>query len=395
MKNNIPKKRLFLIDNSPPNSGIGGGTIIREKQKLFFEQNNYEVWQIFPNVKNSNFINIKDKQITFSINIYFLKLCRILQKANIIEDYLSFWIKKTIKNTKGFFNCNDTLFCISGGELSSIILGSKIKKLHDCFFIVNFHDPILNTKISGDKIINVNSQIPQKRRDIIFKNHIYNSNYLITSSKTYYKALKFKYPYLNIDYNHFGFSKEINRTKRHENNEINILYGGSFSKIQKPEILIKIITENKFEGVKLFLIGDHSKYRRFDKYKQKKYSNKVVFVEQLNYEEFMSFVSKFIDIGFVSIDGVLSKYCVPSKIYEYINLEIPILGVAEGDALEIINSNKIGYCSSNSEDLLKENLNLIIRDLTSLKINIAKVKPHWSFEIKYKKTLKIIKEIHG
>ena len=395
MKNNIPKKRLFLIDNSPPKNGNGGGTIIREKQKLFFEQNNYEVWQIYPNVNNSNFINTKDRQLTFSISSCFLKLCRILQKANIIEDYLSFWIKKTLKNTKGFFNCNDTLFCLSGGELSSIILGSKIKKKYNCFFIANFHDPILNTNISGDKIININSQIPQKSRDIIFKDYILNSDYLITSSKTYFKALKFKFPNLNVNYNYFGFSKKINKAKRDENNDFNILYGGSFSKIQKPEILIKIIVENNFEGVRLFSIGDHSKYRRLDKYKQKKYSNKIVFVDQLNYEEFMSFVSKFIDVGFVSIDGVLSKYCVPSKLYEYINLEIPILGVAEGDTLEIINSNKIGYCSPNNEELLKENLNLIIRDFKSLKINIAKIKPYWSFEYTYKKTLKIVKKIHG
>ena len=50
-----------------------------------------------------------------------------------------------------------------------------------------------------------------------------------------------------------------------------------------------------------------------------------------------------IDIGFVSLTNDYLGACVPSKIYEYINLALPILAaLPNGDGQNIINQNSYG-----------------------------------------------------
>ena len=61
------------------------------------------------------------------------------------------------------------------------------------------------------------------------------------------------------------------------------------------------------------------------------------------HNEFLKFMIENIDIGFVSLANDYLGACVPSKIYEYINLGLPIIGaLPNGDGLDIINKNNYG-----------------------------------------------------
>ena len=55
------------------------------------------------------------------------------------------------------------------------------------------------------------------------------------------------------------------------------------------------------------------------------------------------FMCENIDIGFLSLVKDYYGACVPSKLYEYLNLEVPIIAaLPEGDALDIINTKSYG-----------------------------------------------------
>ena len=119
------------------------------------------------------------------------------------------------------------------------------------------------------------------------------------------------------------------------------------------------------------------------------------FKEQMSSEDYQEFVNNQIDVGFFSLVGSLSELCVPSKLYEYINLEIPVLGVINGDGKQIINDNKIGFvCTPDKEDIIRGIVYLKdIENLAQAKKNIKKIKPDWSLEAKYQKALNLINQL--
>lgn len=388
-------KRLFLINNKPIDDGYGGGKIVRQSQRFFFEQSGFQVWEIAPVINRSSEIDSKKRVIHIHQKKWILKILRILQKLNLIEDYLNFWIQKTIKYSGQFIKAEDILFCLSGGELSSIKLGSILKKKTGCKFVINLHDPILYTTVNERLVVSLASTLPQRNRNHLEKKYLNNADLILTSTKAYCKAMSKKYPQFNIKYCHFGY-QELKRVKKKiTNDKIHIVYGGSFSEIQKPEILIDAILKGNFTNVKLHLLGDHQLYPRLDQYKKSEFEETINFKDQMSLEEYEEFVVNKIDIGFLSLVGSLSELCIPSKLYDYINLELPVLGVIKGDAAQIIKENKIGVvCTSEKDDIIKGiTFFLELKNLEQAKKNIKKIKPNWSLQINFQKALKLINQL--
>ena len=48
-------KRLFLINDKPIDDGYGGGRIVRQSQRTFFEYVGYKVWEIAPVIDRDQF----------------------------------------------------------------------------------------------------------------------------------------------------------------------------------------------------------------------------------------------------------------------------------------------------------------------------------------------------
>lgn len=388
-------KRLFLINDKPIDDGYGGGKIVRQSQRTFFEHAGYKVWEIAPVIDKGNSINHKKKVIHICQKGWVLKVLRILQKVNLIEDYLNLWIKVAVKYTEQIIKAEDVVFCFSGGGLSTIKLGSILKKKTGCKFVINLHDPLISTSINNRLIVSLASKLPQRNRDYLERKYFNNGDLILTSSETYSKALLKKYPQLNIECCHFGYQKMKKVKKRILDDTLHIVYGGSFSEIQKPEMLIDAVLEGGFTDVKVHLLGDHQRYARLNKYKKPEFKHILNFKGQMSPENYQNFVTQQIDVGFFSLVGSLSDFCVPSKLYEYINLEIPVLGVINGDGKQIINQEKIGVvCTPEKKDIIRGiDFFKDLKNLEQAKKNVKKIKPDWSLHSKYKKALSLINKL--
>ncbi len=127
-KNNFTfNERLFLINTKPIDRGWRR-KIIRIAQRNFFEKSGFHVWEIAAVIDQENNIDYSKGVVYIHQNGNVLKLLRA-SKLNLIEDYLDLWIKSTFNSIKDLIKKDDIVFSLSGGELSTIKLGSIIKKI--------------------------------------------------------------------------------------------------------------------------------------------------------------------------------------------------------------------------------------------------------------------------
>ena len=88
-----------------------------------------------------------------------------------------------------------------------------------------------------------------------------------------------------------------------------------------------------------------------------------------------------IDVGFVSLAKDYYQACVPSKIYEYINLGLPMIGALPGgDSVNIINDNNYGIaCKYNDINSIVNSI-VKLQDkeiLTNINNSILKDRKKW------------------
>ncbi len=349
-----------------------GGSVIRKGTVTNLINKGYKVIVVAPNYNNNHIIHTKS-----SIFIPINKNTRILSYAEhigIIEDYLQFWAKRASKYLKKYVKDDDIVFCTSGGELGTIMLGYYLKKEVSCKFLVNFHDPLGYTTIYG-KLFKI-SQKFHVSRDSSERKYLSSVDAIVTSTKFYAESLKKKYPILQnrVYCNYFGYiDKTIYVSEKKPSNVITIAYGGAMGHLQSPEILA--YASRGFSNVKVIFIGNVSYFKKFD------FSGiNVEFYDSMNREAFLQFLSQNVDIGFLSLSGEISNYCIPSKLYDYINIGLPVLASISGDSADIINRNDYGLACPYDESKLRECIRKYSQEkniITKYKANVLRDKDKW------------------
>lgn len=368
---------------------ITGGTIIRQKQVELLKKNGYNVIIVtLTNKKENEKIDKNEIRIYISINI--LKVFLKFERLGIVEDYLKKFGEKAEKILNQKVKAEDIIFTTSGGELECIKIGSILKKEKKCKFIINLHDPIDHTLVNGISLSKF-----YKLRDKIEKKYFSNADLIVTSTEYYCEILKKKYGYLEekIMCNYFGYVKKLKIESKINNKianrKIRIGYGGTFSKIQSPEILAEAC--KNMENVEIYFVGDVLEYKEILKYKN--YKN-IFLLKKMELDKYLEFFDKNIDIGFLSLKGKYFSACIPSKLYEYINLEKPVLALLpKGDAYNIIEKNEIGEVSDEfSKEKLEELISKLIQKLIKkdIYIKLKNVKNKYEME---KNFLKVIEKL--
>ena len=353
---------------------------MREATVLILKQKGFKIKVIAPNYYNSNIIDNENYLITpFKEN----KISLTLQHLGIYDDYLDKWVKLTFNYLKGKITKDDILFCTSGDDFGTIILGYKLKIEIGCKFIINHRDPLYKSKIYNQKLSTKKYNIPHVSREKLEKKLLKNADLIITSSSKYKTALEFKYPKLkNIINNNFGFIKEFKRTsQKTKKKEFEIVYGGNMGSLQSPEILALAVKD--LPNIKATFIGDYKTNKKLCALK-----DHINLLDTMTHDKYLKYLNNNADAGFLSLTNDLSEYCVPSKLYEYINMELPILAHIKGQAKEIIIDNKFGYVGDNVEDLKNkiiklsnpENYNIIYSSIKKNKLN-------WSMDNRLKEIL--------
>jgi len=331
---NTMKRKIYYLTRSLAPYQKGGGPLMRTSGVKYLKEFGWDVIVVMPNYYDSE-LNITDNiiQIPFS---HIQKLASLYEKIGFYEDYLDKWVNRAYLYLKDKILEHDIVFSSSGGDLASVKLGSIIQKEVGCKFVINFRDPIVYTLVNGLKV----DKKPHVSREKTEKKYISNADLIITSSKSFQVALQSKYPFLKekIVNNYFGYMQEVVLKKKKKSDKLRIAYSGSMRSVQKPEILheaAKLL--NRSEDIELYFIGDASAYKPVGDL------NGVTHISCMPHDEFLQFMLEHIDVGFVSLASDYLGVCVPSKIYEYINLGLPILGaLPKGDASELINDRGYG-----------------------------------------------------
>jgi glycosyltransferase involved in cell wall biosynthesis len=278
---------------------------------------------------------IFDKSINrLPLSRWALKIGMLFERLGFFDDYMDIWVNKSYKFLINKVRSEDIVFSTSGGELGCIKLGSLLKKMTGCKHVVNYHDPLDYSLVNG-KIID--NRLHASREYAEYK-YLKDSDLVITSSQLNKASLQDKYPEIakKIVNEYFGYVDSAIQVKRKSSNKLSIAYGGSFTAHQSPDILAK--AGSQIPNVDILFIGHWESYKPLAKY-----ASTCQFVKSLPNKEYLAFITKNVDVGFVSLASNYLGACVPSKIFEYINLGIPILGaLPDGDGKDIINNNGYG-----------------------------------------------------
>lgn len=304
----------------------------------------WDVIVVMPNYESKkNIIRDNIWQIPFN-GKYIQKLATLFERIGIYEDYLDKWVDNAFSYLKNIVNQKDIVFATSGGELGTYKLGTLLKNKLSCKLVVNYRDPINYTLVHGLKVDNRF----HVSREKLEEKYISKADLIITSSESNRESLIKKYSKLRerILNNYFGYIKEVsfNDSKLIKKTKtLNIAYSGSMlSNVQKPEILYKALEKIKDKKIKIYFIGD----KNHNKVLKNINDDRVIFIDYLPHDEYLEFMSNNIDIGFVSLCKDYYGACVPSKVYEYINLELPMIAaLPKGDAIDIINKNSFGIAN--------------------------------------------------
>ncbi len=342
----------------------GGGPIVRTGAVKYLKELGWDVVVIMPNYYTREYIILDDIwQIPFNKR-HSQKIASVLERIGVYEDYLDRWVASAFLYLKDKIEKDDILFATSGGELGMIKLASILKEEVQCKFVVNFQDPLNYGYMNGlrrDKRFHIGREKFQKK-------YIQNSDLIVTSSKYYQNVIKGRFPKLSqrVYNNYFGFVEKVDlsRYKKQRSNKLRIAYAGIMSDTQKPELLYKAYKNLNVGDIELYFVGNIKNYKPLQNIED----DNVFFIDFLPHEEFLRFMSENIDVGFVSLTSEYYAACVPSKIYEYINLGLPMLGaLPSGDGKNIINHFGFGLvCEPNDVEDLSENIKKI-KKLENLK----------------------------
>jgi hypothetical protein len=269
-----------------------------------------------------------------------------------------------------------------------IKLGALLKRRTNCKLIVNLHDPVDYTTVRNLS----KHDIPHVNRDKIEREYILECDFLITTSELCRTAYITKYPALKNKSKciKLGYIEDIKHIHKLPSNRLRIIYGGNCGWAQAPQILAKATCDIK--GVETTIIGDYWKNPALLRYRKH-----IRLLKPMQYHDFCRFAMKHADVSFISLRNDYYGVCIPSKLYESINLQIPMLAaIPDGDAKDIINSNGYGIaCSYGDINQLRKAVFEFMNHtfLARCQNNIAENRTSWSALNFSKSLIATIKQI--
>lgn len=191
------------------------------------------------------------------------------------------------------------------------------------------------------------------------------------------------------------------QTKAKHTNQLKIIYAGLINLDQDPAMLPRAINymEKKYPETKgkveVDFYGPQNYYTRFF---LKKYLNQQIqFKGYLPFKEILTKIAE-ADLAYTSLQLKNNGYCVPSKIFQYMAMETPILGVGPaGDLQRLINEENIGRFSlandieGQAEDIYELLTQPQIR--TELIENIRRIKPDFHMRAQTKQLSEHLKSL--
>lgn len=160
-------------------------------------------------------------------------------------------------------------------------------------------------------------------------------------------------------------------------NKFIVMYSGNIGMVHKVDLLLDVADKMKHENDILFLIvGKGWAKQSLIETKEKKNLNNVLFFDWQPKEMIEHSLSA-ANLAYVSIDEIAAQLCVPSKTFNLIKLNVPIISTAgkSSELFRMIEKYEIGKCFETDElDQLVDYIHLMKSDNLLYDITIKNLK---------------------
>lgn len=390
------KKLTFILDNFTPDLGAASFRFESIVKELADKENQINIIASYPNrIDLVNFEEFKHK------NIQVIRINKRKLKENIIQrafNYFNFFyeaIKVGIKISK-----DSDLIIATSPQLLVGVAGAIISKVNKKKFLLDIRD------LWPDIVLDMG--VMKKYNPIylflkLLEKFMYRQgNYLIYNSPGFKEYLESKYPKEKMtlitngidDYilDYFR-NKEIKIEKREK---YKILYAGNLGIAQDIKILVDLV--EKRNDIEVILIGKGSQEKVIkDKINELKVKN-IKLISSIPRRELLNLYEE-VDILFLQLKDIkMFEKTIPSKIFEYLATQKPIIYGVEGVAKKILKEefDRKYYFRANNLESLEEVLVEVIRDIEDkkyIKPDVEKLIANYSRSNLAKKYREILEKV--
>ena len=379
--------KLFYITRTFTHNGQAGGALMREGAVNQFIKHGFDI-EVVTYGSSVDIDTVVPEHVTLiDGTIRNLKCNLYMQRLGLLEDYLTSWANNVVQYLQHKVSDQDIVFCSTGGDLASLMAGCQLKQRCGCKYIANFRDPVSHTRYGEHHL----ERYTHVNRDALLQKYVSNADLVVTSCNSYKDYLQSVLSVTVVN-NHFGYLSQSDYVcdfeLRQPFSDFKLIYAGTLSKYQGHKKVAD--TFRQLDNVSLDIYG-HNKTLV-------KNMGNVRYFQSVSRDLLAQKMIHDYDAGFVSLDLAYFGACIPSKIYEYINIGLPIFGfLPQGEARDIINDNGYGYIATTDNIAeLRRQMSLIANNqdkIVTMNKNLLKDRLNWSMESKFNELVKYINEI--
>jgi len=372
------KNILLITQHFPPeNSGGIGRSLSLYKYMpvngfnvIILTQNGYGNLDNENNIYRANCRLIRNKKEWFSMKGFFKIISKLLYiyKLTTPRDF-TFQYSSTELANKIINSENIDLIYATFPSLDSLIVALKLHKKYKIPLVTEFRDGLLYESIFKSFGLYDKYFLKKLERDIVN-----NSNLIITIGNrlTEYFTDNYKIDYAHTVFNGFDKSEfeELKNIKyKYNDNKVRMVFFGRLSLTKARDMLplltslsnLKnkgVISSNNFE---LHFIGDYTNTEKTNFYNLN-LNDITFFHDKMNkIEGFKKIVRDFNYLLYYGFKGETTT--ISSKIFEYIKLNKPIMGICKGNETEdIISNTKTGEICDFDEKAISELFTKIVNN---------------------------------
>jgi glycosyltransferase involved in cell wall biosynthesis len=294
----------------------------------------------------------------------------IAELLGIIDDSFSNWIRPVL-------NAADTIIDQPG-------------------FIYAIVPPVTNAKIASDIAQQKGFPLVIDFRDDVFNldpNIVRQADSIIASTQASLEGMQAHYQLSAtkgvVIYNGYALERlPGTTTPQPKTKQLRIVYTGLLNMDQDPVMLAKAIQhmEQKYPHTKGKVVVDYygpeNFYTRL--FLRKYLSDNIRFRGYVPFQTALAAIAR-ADLAYTSLKNEGKAYCVPSKVFQYIAMETPILAVGPGGALQtFISQHQLGrYASSDDIDAQAEDIYYFLKNQQAhqeITRSIQQVKPQFAMQ---------------
>lgn len=144
-------------------------------------------------------------------------------------------------------------------------------------------------------------------------------------------------------------------------NKLKLIYGGNLGKPQNPTLICDFISRlEDLENIEFNICGNGTGFLQIKDFIERNEILKTNLVSNLNKQDYFKLLEKS-DVGLVFLDNNFTIPNYPSRIIDYIYFELTIISITDSntDITELIETNNLGYCFTDSNSQITKAIDQI------------------------------------